>query len=560
MKRQNSQLFCSGDGRISCSRVEAFTIVELLVVIVVIGILAAVTIVSYSGISNQAIAAMLKSDLDNNSKLLKMYNVEYGYYPDSLGTDNCPDAPTINNTYCLKASKGVSLNYSGGGQNFVLTSTHTSSSKSFQVTEAGTSYAVTGNGNVSTFARSWNSAASNEDIGFAVDKTSDGGFVVAGSIYSDATTSYDCFVAKYTSDGVIAWAKKYTDPGYGQAKAIIQASDGGYALAGFADIDDNESADAFLVKLDSNGVVSWSKTWGRDGNDGANSVIQNPDGSFVIAGFSTSQNSENAAAFISKYDSSGNSLWSKSWGSDSEFYSVTSTNDGNYILIGDVYREPTSRDELVVKVSSDGDMIWAKTYSTVADELGYKIFQTADGGYLTIGGSGMYLNVIATKILSNGDVSWSKKITNNSNDNYGIGAVRAMDGSYLIVPSNETVLRLDGNGDTSWLSYLVVDNGSYIQIANSIAQLSDGGIVTAGFIGDVGNQRDVYTAKFRINGSIDNCVPQNYCGYFDNDYSSNQFNTVNESIDLVVPSYLVTGNATFTTVSITPTVTTIIAP
>ena len=306
--------------------------------------------------------------------------------------------------------------------------------------------------------------------------------------------------------------------------------------------------------------MSWSKTWGRDGNDGANSVIQNPDGSFVIAGFSTSQNSENAAAFIAKYDSSGNSLWSKSWGSDSEFYSVIATNDGNYILIGDVYKESTSRDELVVKVSSNGDMIWAKTYSTVADELGYKIFQTADGGYLTIGGSGMYLNVIATKILSNGDVSWSKKITNNSNDNYGIGAVRAMDGSYLIVPSNETVLRLDGNGDTSWLNYLVVDNGSYIQIANSIAQLSDGGIVTAGFIGDVGNQRDVYTAKFRINGSIDNCAPQNYCGYFDNDYSSNQFNTVNELIDLVVPSYLVTGNATFTTVSITPTVTTIIAP
>ena len=85
-----------------------------------IGILAAVTIVSYSGISNKAIAAMLKSDLDNNSKLLKMYNVEYGYYPDSLDANNCPNAPTASAVYCLKASKGASVSYSGGWTKFCL--------------------------------------------------------------------------------------------------------------------------------------------------------------------------------------------------------------------------------------------------------------------------------------------------------------------------------------------------------------------------------------------------------------------------------------------------------
>ncbi|MFZ2125427.1 MAG: prepilin-type N-terminal cleavage/methylation domain-containing protein, partial [Candidatus Saccharimonadales bacterium] len=40
-----------------------FTIVELLVVIVVIGILAAITIVSYAGISQRAVAVSLQSDL-----------------------------------------------------------------------------------------------------------------------------------------------------------------------------------------------------------------------------------------------------------------------------------------------------------------------------------------------------------------------------------------------------------------------------------------------------------------------------------------------------------------
>lgn len=49
-----------------------FTIVELLVVIVVIGILAAITIVSYTGITQRAAVASLQSDLDNFSKILKL--------------------------------------------------------------------------------------------------------------------------------------------------------------------------------------------------------------------------------------------------------------------------------------------------------------------------------------------------------------------------------------------------------------------------------------------------------------------------------------------------------
>ena len=46
-----------------CCKDNAFTIVELLVVIVVIGILASITIVSYRGITTKAAEASLQSDL-----------------------------------------------------------------------------------------------------------------------------------------------------------------------------------------------------------------------------------------------------------------------------------------------------------------------------------------------------------------------------------------------------------------------------------------------------------------------------------------------------------------
>ncbi len=88
----------------------AFTIVELIVVIVIIGILAAITIVSYTGITQRAVVSSLQSDLTNASQQLKMYNQLYGSYPTAV-TGNCPTAPTADNTYCLKASNGNTLTY-----------------------------------------------------------------------------------------------------------------------------------------------------------------------------------------------------------------------------------------------------------------------------------------------------------------------------------------------------------------------------------------------------------------------------------------------------------------
>lgn len=58
-----------------------FTIVELLIVIVVIGVLAAITIVAYNGIQNRANRSSISSDLRNISKQLAIYNIDQNRYP-----------------------------------------------------------------------------------------------------------------------------------------------------------------------------------------------------------------------------------------------------------------------------------------------------------------------------------------------------------------------------------------------------------------------------------------------------------------------------------------------
>ena len=84
---------------------QGFTIVELLVVVVLIAVLAAITVVGYNGISARATAASLQSDLSNAAKKLKMYQVDYGSYPTSIDTSTyCPTPVDAN--YCLKAGAG----------------------------------------------------------------------------------------------------------------------------------------------------------------------------------------------------------------------------------------------------------------------------------------------------------------------------------------------------------------------------------------------------------------------------------------------------------------------
>jgi type IV pilus assembly protein PilA len=71
------------------NRQSGFTIVELLIVIVVIGILAGITIVAYSGITNRANQSKIIGNATSVQSVAEAFNADKGYYPGlaATGTD-----------------------------------------------------------------------------------------------------------------------------------------------------------------------------------------------------------------------------------------------------------------------------------------------------------------------------------------------------------------------------------------------------------------------------------------------------------------------------------------
>jgi|LSQX01.1.fsa_nt_gb prepilin-type N-terminal cleavage/methylation domain-containing protein len=64
-------------------RNNGFTIVELLIVIVVIAILAAISIFAYNGIQQRARETAIKTDFSNATKKIHIYQVDNGKYPNT---------------------------------------------------------------------------------------------------------------------------------------------------------------------------------------------------------------------------------------------------------------------------------------------------------------------------------------------------------------------------------------------------------------------------------------------------------------------------------------------
>jgi len=195
-----------------------------------------------------------------------------------------------------------------------------------------------------------------------VIQTPDGGYALAGQTKSYGAGDYDTYIAKFDSSGNITWAKTIGSADYEDADGFQQTSDGGYIITA----NTTNYTEIILMKLDSSANVSWTKKISKVGTYDyvyeMDSIEQTADGGYIMAG--ARKNGSSSAILVIKFDSSGNLSWSKtiSTGSEAGYAGVKQTSDGGYIIGGDTNSFGAGGiDILFVKLDPSGNVSWAKT-------------------------------------------------------------------------------------------------------------------------------------------------------------------------------------------------------
>jgi len=249
--------------------------------------------------------------------------------------------------------------------------------------------------------------------------TNDGGVVaLAWTTSNDGDVTsyyglYDVWMVKLNSDGEKEWDFTIGTEGFDVGQAIIQTSDGGF-LVGCASIIGeggnltcepfNSFSEAVLVKLDSNLNIEWQQCYGGSNHDGVTALAEVSDG-YIFGGYASSNDGDISGwhgegdIWVVKVDFFGIIIWQKCLGgSNSEFlYKILITDDEDIIIPGttrstdgDVTGNHTiseyEHDIWVVKLSSEGELLWEQCFGGIwDDQVNFGFIKKGDNNFVIAG-------------------------------------------------------------------------------------------------------------------------------------------------------------------------------
>jgi hypothetical protein len=273
------------------------------------------------------------------------------------------------------------------------------------------------------------------------------------------------WVVKLNQSGTIQWQRSYGGSGWDDSYMIKPTIDNGYIIIAESSSQDGDLSepsnytDIWILKINSVGNIVWNKTYGGNFNDHGGSIIPLSDGSFVFSGYSNStigditSNQGGFDYWIVKIDSNGNLIWSKSYGGSDFDYAneIIQLNDGNFLLTGqseslngDVVGNHGDIDAFVLKLNTSGNIIWKKCFGGSLEDKLLSVRQTNNGRIFLVGGSNSSDGNLSSN-QGNFDV-WVLEINDNGDiiDGQSFGGEGEDAGCSLAVSSNnELVFRAD---------------------------------------------------------------------------------------------------------------------
>ena len=292
-----------------------------------------------------------------------------------------------------------------------------------------------------------------DDRGAEIVQTLDGGFAVLGfSKSADRDVSanagaQDFWLVKLSNNGTLVWEKSFGFSGADYGTTLLETEEGGFLITGVLDVSasggqgnakttivNHAGGDFWVLKLNQKGELEWSKYYGGSFTDTPLGVVKTADNGFILVGSSDSndvdiKNNKGSYDFwVIKISSKGVLVWEKSFGGSEidEARAISASHDGNFIVVGDtrssdgdVNLNNGAADIWMLKISSEGSLIWEKTIGGTSFDAARSISMTQDNGFVITGSSRSSDNgftnqgqndALILKISSEGDLEWQQTI------------------------------------------------------------------------------------------------------------------------------------------------------
>jgi len=317
----------------------------------------------------------------------------------------------------------------------------------------------------------------------SIYRTHDGGSILVGTsnspISGDKTVpnlgQMDIWLVKLDINGNLEWQKALGGLGMDKAELVINTQDGGYLIGGssassnyknttytnkdliYKSENSRGNLDYWLVKLKQDGSLAWQKTLGGKYVDELRSVLELPEGGFIVGGVSNSPQSKDKNAdskgfndwWILRLDKDGNEEWQTEYATegDDQLYSIVLTQDNHILVGGNIGNlsskgSQTNSDFFVLKLNLDGDEVWNKTFDIGTQDIMTNLVQNKDGsflisGYVTTNGKSIgkeegVEDYMLIKIDQNGEKKWQKSVGSKQKEVLK-HSIETRDGGYVLL-------------------------------------------------------------------------------------------------------------------------------
>lgn len=228
----------------------------------------------------------------------------------------------------------------------------------------------------------------NEDYAGSIIQTSDDGYIMTGCSNSFTIGGYDVYSLKLDASGDIMWARFYGGSANDFGNAIQETGDLGYIIGGYTYSFGN-LGDGYVIKIYGDGAYNWSKTYGGAGLDYIKDIQKSTNG-YIACGSTISFGLVNTDAYVLNIDNNGFVYWSRTFGSngngESGFSSIRQTSDGGFIAGGSTPSTTTNgMDMCIVRLFGNGEFNYEKIFGGTASDLSSSLSIKNDGGFLLAG-------------------------------------------------------------------------------------------------------------------------------------------------------------------------------